>query len=155
MHYIRVFVFISCVAARPSFYHYALILSLINAIQAIGSMLWYKGLREQSIGQSGICMVTLTTIIYETTYVPMTYWIFLRNFLKTRPNSNPIDMNLTNTGPSSPSDGLLSKAKRLIRSGSQGNYGTSSTIWSLTDDEVDSDEESGLYSSGGSNFTIS
>ena len=50
---ISVYLVVSCVA-RESFYYYALILSVINATQAVGSMLWYKGLTEQQIGQSGI-----------------------------------------------------------------------------------------------------
>ena len=43
-----------CFLARGSFYYYALILSIFNAVQAVGSMLWYKGLDQQKIGQSGI-----------------------------------------------------------------------------------------------------
>lgn len=72
-----------------------------------------------------------------------------------KPTNGSNDMSLTDTGPPSPTDGLLSKAKRkLMHSNSRSIYGTSG-ILSLTDDEVDSDDESGLCSSGGSNFTVS
>ena len=83
---------------------------------------------------------------------------FLYTYMYThriKPNNGSTDMSLTDTGPGSPTDGLLSKAKRrLRRSNSRSIYGTNA-ILSLTDDEVDSDDESGLCSSGGSNFTIS
>ncbi|XP_065910058.1 transmembrane protein adipocyte-associated 1 homolog [Dysidea avara] len=131
--------------SRASFYYYALFLSLVNAVQAVGSMLWYKGLHEQQLGQSGICMVTLTTVLYEILYVPMTYWIFLRNFLRSKQSSESSTYNAVI--PQS-TNGLLSKV--FFRSTSH-SYGSTQWIAShMAEEEEDSDEEdeSGLFSSG-------
>ena len=75
---------------------------------------------------------------------------------RSKPSNSSGYMSLTDASPGSPTDGLLSKAKRkILRSSNRSIYGGTSTILSLTDDEVDSDDESGLCSSGGSNFTVS
>ena len=68
--------------------------------------------------------------------------------------SNSTIINL-DTGPFSPTNGLVSKAKKFLCSTNHNNYGTNA-IWDTNDDEEDeADDESGLYSSGASNFTIS
>ena len=73
----------SCLVARPSFYYYALILSLVNAVQAVGSMLWYKGLKEQHIGQSGIWYRALirALLLLVTTQHGHAYYNYLRDHL--------------------------------------------------------------------------
>jgi hypothetical protein len=40
--------------SKKSFYRYALVLSFINILQAIGSMLWYTGRNRRAIGSAGI-----------------------------------------------------------------------------------------------------
>ena len=74
---------------------------------------------------------------------------------RSKSTSNSTAIDLQDTRPFSPTNGLVSKAKRFLRSTSHKNYGTNA-IWNTNDEEEESDDEtSGLYSSGASNFTIS
>ena len=40
--------------AKKSFYRYALFLSLVNVVQAVGSMLWFTGKHRPASGHAGI-----------------------------------------------------------------------------------------------------
>ncbi|KAG1706620.1 Transmembrane protein adipocyte-associated 1 [Nymphon striatum] len=60
--------------SKQSFYYYALFLSILNAVQAIGAgMLYY----QQS---QGFCLIDTTTYIYYTTFTPLVYRTFLSDF---------------------------------------------------------------------------
>ena len=48
-------------------------LSLVNVVQAVGSMLWYEGLHEQHIGQSGIWYCALIRVVAYY-WLPHTAW---------------------------------------------------------------------------------
>ena len=41
-------------AAKKSFYRYTLVLSVVNTLQAVGSMLWYTGRERRETGSAGI-----------------------------------------------------------------------------------------------------
>ena len=73
---------------------------------------------------------------------------------RSKSTSNSTAIDLQDTRPFSPTNGLVSKAKRFLRSTSHNNYGTNA-LWNTNNEEEDSDDESGLYSSGASNFTVS
>lgn len=68
--------------SKKSFYRYAFVLSLVNLLQAIGSVLWYTGEDRKGTGSAGICITTATTFIYLTTFAPVVYWIFLKNYFR-------------------------------------------------------------------------
>ncbi|CAI8029547.1 Transmembrane protein adipocyte-associated 1 homolog [Geodia barretti] len=68
--------------SKKSFYRYAMVLSLINILQAIGSMLWYTGRNRRASGSAGICITSLTNFVYLTTFAPVVYWIFLKNYFR-------------------------------------------------------------------------
>lgn len=60
--------------SKRSFYWYALFLTSLNIIQAIGSGLIYYGKID------GICLVDVATYLYFTLYTPLVYSTFLAGF---------------------------------------------------------------------------
>ncbi|KAK2152448.1 hypothetical protein LSH36_328g01050 [Paralvinella palmiformis] len=68
---------------KRSFYVYALLLAILNALQATGSELLYV-----EIGY-GMCIVDVTSYLYFTCYAPLVYGAFLWEFFKT---SHPPDI---------------------------------------------------------------
>ena len=91
-----------CITAKKSFYRYALFLSFVNIIKAIGSMLWFYGTTNQVMGHIGVwytyniqilyynlyCIVLcfsftmFATDVYLVTFAPVVYWIFLSNYFR-------------------------------------------------------------------------
>jgi hypothetical protein len=60
--------------SKPSFYWYALFLSLLNWTQAVGNgLLYYKV-------TAGLCVVDVTTYLYFSLLTPLVYWTFLSGF---------------------------------------------------------------------------
>ncbi|KAF6731891.1 Transmembrane protein adipocyte-associated 1-like [Oryzias melastigma] len=60
--------------SKKSFYVYAAILSLLNFVQGLGSALLCAGVIE------GLCCVDVTTFLYFSTFAPLIYVTFLKNF---------------------------------------------------------------------------
>ncbi|KAJ0068978.1 hypothetical protein NL108_015745, partial [Boleophthalmus pectinirostris] len=60
--------------SKRSFYVYALILSLLNLVQGVGSALLCAGVIQ------GLCCVDLTTFLYFSAFSPLIYITFLKGF---------------------------------------------------------------------------
>ncbi|KAK7916118.1 hypothetical protein WMY93_011879 [Mugilogobius chulae] len=65
--------------SKRSFYVYALILSLLNLVQGVGSAL----LCAQVI--QGLCCVDITTFLYFSAFAPLIYVTFLKGFFGSEP----------------------------------------------------------------------
>ena len=51
---IGITIFLLSYIAKKSFYRYALFLSVVNIVQAIGSMFWFNGKEHKHLGNAGI-----------------------------------------------------------------------------------------------------
>ncbi|KAJ0023547.1 hypothetical protein NQD34_003446 [Periophthalmus magnuspinnatus] len=65
--------------SRRSFYVYALILSLLNLVQGVGSALLSAEIIQ------GLCCVDLTTFLYFSAFAPLIYVAFLKGFFGSEP----------------------------------------------------------------------
>ena len=62
---------------KVSFYYYVGILSVLNAVQCVGS-----GLILYNEADSGLCVVDVTTIMYYSLFTPFVYYTFLSDFFR-------------------------------------------------------------------------
>lgn len=63
---------------KPSFYYYIGILSVLNAVQCVGSgFLLYHFSTE-----AGLCIVDFSTLLYYTLFTPFVYYTFLSDFFR-------------------------------------------------------------------------
>ncbi|XP_072315635.1 transmembrane protein adipocyte-associated 1 homolog [Eucyclogobius newberryi] len=65
--------------SKRSFYVYALILSLLNLVQGVGSALLCADVIQ------GLCCVDLTTFLYFSAFAPLIYVTFLKGFFGSEP----------------------------------------------------------------------
>ncbi|XP_053325493.1 transmembrane protein adipocyte-associated 1 [Spea bombifrons] len=65
--------------SRKSFYVYAIILSLLNLVQGIGSALLCADIIN------GLCLVDITTFLYFSLFAPLMYAAFLKSFFGSEP----------------------------------------------------------------------
>lgn len=134
--------------SKKSFYRYALFLSLVNLVQAIGSMLWYNaGTHHPHLGNAGICLTILTTVIYVGTFAPVVYWIFLKNYFRmNKPakgrgqiNTSVKDSSLNRRPFRQSSRPILTKKRPFFEdqtSLTAGSFSSTSSYGSLNDEEA-------------------
>jgi len=67
--------------SKRSFYVYTLVLSVLNLIQSIGSLLYRLDVAE------GLCAIDVTTYLYFTLFTPFVYWTFLSSFFTPQTSS--------------------------------------------------------------------
>lgn len=62
---------------KVSFYYHVGILSVLNAVQCVGS-----GLILYNVAEPGLCVVDVTTILYYSLFTPFVYYTFLSDFFR-------------------------------------------------------------------------
>lgn len=86
--------------AKRSFYIYTGILSLLNGIQSIGTLLFYYD------KMAGLCIVDLSTYLYFTCFTPLVYFTFISPFIAAGSSNSAAAAMVTSTAGGNSGGGL-------------------------------------------------
>lgn len=67
--------------SKKSFYIYSFVLSLLNLVQAVGSIMFYHDI------VNGLCLINMTTFTYFSFFIPFIYYSFLSDYFRINPST--------------------------------------------------------------------